>query len=114
MAVIGKPVIQLLFVSRGLVTRFADRSAPDQAAELQEHLVRFLGNGTGAATSVSTALAAVLILANSLARGHSAVRIELIEHLVAMLNSDIVPVIPEEVQSARAATWLRCPMSAQP
>jgi len=38
----------------------------------------------------------VLIRANTLARGHSAVHIELIERLLALLNAGIVPVIPEE------------------
>jgi phenylalanine ammonia-lyase len=84
----------------GITTGFGDsvrrQISPDKAAELQEHLVRFLGNGTGATTPVSTARAAVLIRANSLARGHSAVRIELIERLLELLNADVVPVIPEE------------------
>src|ERR1700694_3287298 len=57
----------------GITTGFGDsvnrQIGPDKAAELQEHLVRFLGNGTGASTPVSTARAAVLIRANTLARG---------------------------------------------
>jgi phenylalanine ammonia-lyase len=84
----------------GITTGFGDsvhrQISPDKAAELQEHLVHFLGNGTGAITPLSTARAAVLIRANTLARGHSAVRIELIERLLELLNQGIVPVIPEE------------------
>jgi phenylalanine ammonia-lyase len=84
----------------GITTGFGDsvnrQISPDKAVELQAHLVRFLGNGTGATTPVSTARAAVLIRANTLARGHSAVRVELIERLLELLNADIVPVIPEE------------------
>ena len=84
----------------GITTGFGDsvqrQISPDVAAELQEHLVRFLGNGAGETTPLSTARAAVLIRANTLARGHSAVRVELIDRLLALLNADIVPVIPEE------------------
>src|SRR6202011_5252159 len=84
----------------GITTGFGDsvhrQISPDKAVELQEHLVRFLGNGTGAITPESTARAAVLIRANTLARGHSAVRVELVERLLALLNAGIVPAIPEE------------------
>lgn len=84
----------------GITTGFGDsvhrQIAPAAATALQEHLLRFLGNGTGACTPRETARAVVLIRANNLARGHSAVRPELVERLVELLNRDIVPVIPEE------------------
>lgn len=84
----------------GVTTGFGDsvhrQIGPGSAAALQEHLVRFLGVGTGAPTARETARAVVLIRANNLARGHSAVRVELVERLVELLNRDIVPVIPEE------------------
>ena len=37
---------------------------------------------------------AMLIRANSLVRGHSAVRWELIERMVKLLEEDVVPVVP--------------------
>ncbi|HEV8623753.1 MAG TPA: aromatic amino acid ammonia-lyase [Acidimicrobiia bacterium] len=84
----------------GITTGFGDsvnrQIPPAAAAALQEHLVRFLGNGTGPHAPLDAARAAVVIRANSLVRGHSGVRIELVERLVELLNRDIVPVIPEE------------------
>ncbi len=84
----------------GITTGFGDsvhrQIPPEAAAALQEHLLRFLGNGTGALTPRETARAVVLIRANNLARGHSAVRPELVERLVELLNRDVIPVIPEE------------------
>ena len=58
--------------------------------------MRMLGNGTGPATPTDAARAVVLIRANNLARGHSAVRRELLELLLQLLNEDITPMIPEE------------------
>lgn len=44
--------------------------------------------------SESIVRAAMLVRANSLARGHSAVRIELLEGLINLLNLSITPIIP--------------------
>src|SRR5581483_882627 len=69
----------------GVTTGFGDsvhrQIAPGKARELQAHLVRNLGCGTGALAPVDVARATVLIRANSLARGHSGVRVELVERL---------------------------------
>jgi len=84
----------------GVTTGFGDsvhrQIAAGKASELQQHLVRNLGCGTGMPATEDTARAIVLIRANSLARGHSGVRVELIERLLALLNAGIAPVIPEE------------------
>ncbi len=84
----------------GITTGFGDsvrrHIAPAQAAKLQAHLVRDLGNGTGVTSTEATARATVLIRANTLARGHSGVRLELVERLVELLNAGITPAIPEE------------------
>jgi len=84
----------------GVTTGFGDsvfrQISPDKAAALQAQVVRNLGNGTGSPVSEATARAVVLIRANTLARGHSGVRIELVERLLALLDHGITPVIPEE------------------
>jgi histidine ammonia-lyase len=84
----------------GITTGFGDsvhrQVSPTKAAELQEHLVRNLGCGTGTPASEDVARAVVLIRANNLARGHSGVRVELVERLLELLNAGIAPVIPEE------------------
>ncbi|MFJ3229273.1 histidine ammonia-lyase [Streptomyces sp. NPDC086783] len=84
----------------GITTGFGDsahRHVPAGAAlRLQENLIRFLGCGTGAMATAETVRAVMLVRANTLARGHSGVRIELIEQLVNFLNHHITPQIPEE------------------
>jgi len=84
----------------GVTTGFGDsvhrQIAPSKADRLQHHLIRGLGAGTGVSTPEATARAIVLVRANSLARGHSGVRLELVQRLLDLLNAGIVPVIPEE------------------
>ncbi|HET8619381.1 MAG TPA: aromatic amino acid ammonia-lyase [Acidimicrobiales bacterium] len=84
----------------GITTGFGDsvrrHIGPAQAAALQDHLVRFMGTGTGAAASLATARATLLIRANTLARGHSGVRVDVVERLLDLLNAGVTPVIPEE------------------
>src|SRR6516165_10292728 len=69
----------------GVTTGFGDsvhrQIAPARAAELQAHLVRNLGCGTGVFARPDVARATVLIRANSIARGHSGVRVALVERL---------------------------------
>ncbi len=84
----------------GVTTGFGDsvkrQIAPDRADRLQLHLIRMLGAGTGTPATEATSRAVMLLRANSLVRGHSGIRFELVERIVDMLNADIVPVIPEE------------------
>jgi len=84
----------------GVTTGFGDSArrqiGPAKARTLQVRLVDCLGQGTGATTPTATARAVVLIRANNLARGHSAVRAMLVERLLDLLNVGITPIIPEE------------------
>ena len=84
----------------GITTGFGDsvhrQISPAKADELQAFLVRGLGAGTGEATPEAAARAIVLIRANSLVRGHSGVRMELVQGLLDLLNAGITPVIPQE------------------
>ncbi|HLY31827.1 MAG TPA: aromatic amino acid lyase, partial [Ktedonobacterales bacterium] len=68
--------------------------APDQVKTLQRNLIRSHASGVGEPFDIPTARAIMLTLANSLARGHSGVRQEVIELLIGMLNHDVTPVIP--------------------
>ena len=83
----------------GVTSGFGDSSGqripPEQSEELQRHLVRFLGTGVGPIAPADVTRATMLIRANCLARGHSAVRPELVQLLVACLSADILPRIPE-------------------
>jgi histidine ammonia-lyase/phenylalanine ammonia-lyase len=84
----------------GVTTGFGDsvhrQIAAERAPRLQHNLIQFLGCGTGPTTPVPTARAVTLIRANSLARGHSGVRRELVQGLLDLLNHQITPIIPEE------------------
>ena len=76
--------------------RLSDVKIPhDQLAELQHNLIRSHSSGVGEPFDVPTTRAAMLLLANSLSRGYSGVRVELIEQLLAMLNAGVTPVVPK-------------------
>ncbi|MFJ9752916.1 HAL/PAL/TAL family ammonia-lyase [Streptomyces chartreusis] len=84
----------------GITTGFGDsahrRIPTDAARQLQENLVRFLGCGTGPTAPPDVVRAVMLVRANTLARGHSGVRTELVDQLLLLLNHAITPRIPEE------------------
>ncbi|QXJ22378.1 aromatic amino acid lyase [Actinomadura graeca] len=67
----------------------------DKGAALQENLLRFLNCGTGEAAARDVTRATLLIRANCLARGYSAIRPEVVELLLGCLDHDILPIIPE-------------------
>src|SRR5919201_1079332 len=58
-------------------------------------MLRFLGAGTGQIASPEVTRATMLLRANCLAKGNSGVRVELVERLLALLNADVLPLIPE-------------------
>jgi histidine ammonia-lyase len=84
----------------GVTTGFgglSDRTIPaDRRRDLQLSLVRSHSSGTGPALSPDIVRGLILLRANSLARGHSGVRPEVIDRLVDVLNSGAVPYIPEQ------------------
>lgn len=82
----------------GVTTGFGHLSSvkipPDQLADLQRNLIRSHSSGVGEPFDAATVRAIMLLLANSLSRGHSGVRLEVIELLLGMLNADVTPVVP--------------------
>jgi histidine ammonia-lyase len=76
--------------------RLSDVPVPrERRLEMQENLVRSHASGFGAPLAREASRAIMLLRANSLARGNSGVRVEVIELLLSMLGSRIDPVIPE-------------------
>lgn len=64
-----------------------------ESKKLNRNLILSHAIGFGDSFSEEVVRAAMLIRANSLAKGFSGVRLEIIETLLAMLNSDLTPVV---------------------
>ncbi|HEU4344437.1 MAG TPA: aromatic amino acid ammonia-lyase, partial [Candidatus Binatia bacterium] len=60
----------------------------------QQNIFRFLICGSGDPLPEDAVRAAILLRANALAKGYSAVRPEVIERLLDLLNSGITPLVP--------------------
>jgi len=75
--------------------RFVSESIPpEQAAELQLRLLRSHACGVGEPYPDDVVRAAMLLRANTLAKGYSGARVETIELLVSMLDAGLVPHVP--------------------
>ena len=70
------------------------RIAPEDVEKLQENLIRSHCAGVGEPLAADVVRVMMILRANVLARGHSAVRVELIQALIDLYNAGIVPVIP--------------------
>ncbi|MGD0249322.1 MAG: histidine ammonia-lyase [Thermoplasmata archaeon] len=79
------------------VGAFSDRTIPRaKALELQASIVRSHSSGSGPALPEDVVRGLILLRLNSLARGFSGVRAEVLDRLVALLNRDLIPWIPEQ------------------
>lgn len=85
-------------VAYGVTTGFGQlattRIPVDKVRELQENLVRSHAVGLGAPLPRQVVRAAMTIRLNTMARGHSGVRLSVAEHLAACINADVVPWVP--------------------
>jgi histidine ammonia-lyase len=72
------------------------RIPPERVAELQLNLVRSHAAGVGEPLDEPVTRVLMLLRAHVLARGHSGVRPEVVETLLAHLNAGVLPVIPEQ------------------
>ncbi len=66
----------------------------EELAHHQQNLLEFLACGVGEPLPEAVVRAAILLRANALARGLSAVRLEVIERLLDLLNHRITPIVP--------------------
>src|SRR5499425_502966 len=65
------------------------RISPEQVRQLQVNLVRSHASGVGAPLSEAETRAVMLLRANALAKGHSGVRLRIVETLCQMLNAKV-------------------------
>lgn len=63
---------------------------------LQKNLILSHCAGVGEPLSVPITRAMMLLRANALAKGHSGIRVEVVEKLLELVNGDFVPVIPSQ------------------
>ncbi len=77
--------------------RLSDTVVPAaEARELQRAMLRSHASGTGPPLEAEVVRGMVLLRLNSLARGHSGVRVELLDRLLDLLNRHLVPYVPEQ------------------
>ena len=89
-AVDGEPVYGL---TTGVGVRKRTRVDAGELAEFNRRLILDHRVGQGEAAPPDVVRAQLLLVANAFARGESGVRVELLEHLVAQVNSGVVPVV---------------------
>jgi histidine ammonia-lyase len=82
----------------GVTTGFGHLSSVriphDQVVELQHNLLRSHASGVGEPLAEDIVRAMMVLLAASLGRGFSGVRVAVVETLLGMLNAHVCPVIP--------------------
>ena len=83
-------------VTTGIGSLASVRISPEQAARLQQDIVRSHATSVGPPLSLEEARAMLFLRAHVLALGYSGVRPELVELVVEMLNRGVVPVVPQQ------------------
>ena len=109
---LGKDAEQRIQAARAVIDRIADegkkiygvttgfghlskvRIPSEQFVDLQHNLLRSHAAGVGEPLSEEVTRAMMLLLAASLARGHSGVRPIIVHMLLTLLNAQIYPVVP--------------------
>jgi histidine ammonia-lyase len=86
-------------LSYGITTGFGafanKRISSDQLRQLQLNLLRSHTTGVGTPLPAPLVRRMLLLKINSLAAGFSGIRHEVLEGLIALLNRDVLPIIPE-------------------
>jgi histidine ammonia-lyase len=86
--------VPLYGINTGFGKLASTRIPPDQLAQLQVNLVQSHAAGVGAPLPAPVVRLTMALHAASLACGHSGVRVQVVETLVALLNAGVVPEIP--------------------
>lgn len=68
----------------------------EQIVQLQKNLIRSHSMGVGAPFTKQESRAIMFLRANALSRGHSGIRVEVVEKILEFLNNDVIPVIPQQ------------------
>lgn len=83
-------------VNTGFGALSSVKISDENLAELQKNLIRSHCCGIGDPFTKEESRAIMLLRANALSRGHSGVRVEVVEKILEFLNADIIAVIPQQ------------------
>lgn len=72
------------------------RIPPDECAQLSRNLILSHSVGTGEPLEDEVVRAAMLVRANTFAKGHSGIRLEVVETLLTLLNKNVTPIVPSQ------------------
>lgn len=72
------------------------RISDSEIEKLQKNLIRSHCVGVGVPFTKEQSKAMMILRANTLARGHSGIRVEVISKILEFLNQDVIPVIPSQ------------------
>lgn len=72
------------------------RISDSEIEQLQKNLIRSHSMGIGEPFTKEQSKAMMILRANTLARGHSGVRVAVIEKIIEFLNQDVIPKIPQQ------------------
>lgn len=76
---------------------FAEKRIPaEDSAQLSRNLILSHSVGTGDPCDEEIVRAAMLVRANTLAKGYSGVRVVIVETLIALLNKGVTPIVPSQ------------------
>ena len=89
----GKPVYG---INTGFGAFAAHQISPSDSQDLSRNLILSHAVGTGQPLSEEIVRAALLIRANTLAKGHSGVRLTVVNTLLEMLNKGVTPIVPAQ------------------
>ncbi len=83
-------------VNTGFGALSSVKISDENLVELQKNLIRSHCCGVGAPFTKAESRAIMLLRANALSRGHSGIRVDVVEKILEFLNNDLVPVIPQQ------------------
>ncbi len=72
------------------------RISDSEIEQLQRNLIRSHSVGIGKPFSKAQSKGMMILRANTLTRGHSGVRVAVVEKILEFINADLIPVIPEQ------------------
>ena len=90
----GEPVVY--GVNTGFGSKATVSISKEKLKELQRNLVMSHSAGTGDPLPIDVVRAAMLLRANTLAKGFSGIHVQVVETLLRMLEKNVVPWIPEQ------------------